>query len=41
MISRISAMLHIPMQMVIVALTGWVNREHLAVIKYLKEDRVA
>ncbi len=31
-------MLNIPMQMMLVALAGWVNESQLAVIEYLKEE---
>ena len=31
-------MLSIPMQMMLVALAGWVNESQLAVIEYLKEE---
>ncbi len=31
-------MFSIPMQMMLVAVAGWVNREQLAIIDYLKEE---
>ncbi len=34
-------MLTAPVQMVLLALAGWVNREQLAVIDYLKEENRA
>ncbi len=34
-------MLNTPLQMMLVALAGWVNEQQLAVIEYLKEERTA
>lgn len=31
-------MLNAPLQMMVVALAGWVNEQQLAVIEYLKEE---
>ena len=31
-------MFSIPLQMMLVAVAGWVNREQLAIIDYLKEE---
>ncbi len=31
-------MMNIPLQMMVVALAGWVNEQQLAVIEYLKEE---
>jgi hypothetical protein len=31
-------MLRLPLQMLLLMFAGWVNRQHLSVIEYLKED---
>ena len=35
---RVLGMMNIPLQMMVVALAGWVNEQQLAVIVYVKEE---